>query len=163
MADRVPSAIVTAVAMSLAEQGLELVDLERQAAAVRVTVDRDGGIDLDGITEATRTVKRLLTDNGFLSDDDSLEVSSPGIERPLRTPEHFVRAIGSLVAVRTLPGAPGERRVEGRLDAADESGIVVDGRRLEHHDIERAHTVFEWPATAGRATKGDARRKVAAR
>jgi ribosome maturation factor RimP len=81
----------------------------------------------------------------------TLEVSSPGLERPLRTPRHFVRAIGEVVAVRTVPGHEGERRVQGQIISADENGFVLsgeglgpDGLRYRYEDIERARTVFEW-------------------
>ena len=93
----------------LSEHGFELVDVERQGPVLRVTVDllvgpgdqvdREGGVDLDGITEATRLVNDLLDRNDLVGDTTGLEVSSPGIERPLRTPAHFRRFVGTEVAV----------------------------------------------------------------
>jgi ribosome maturation factor RimP len=74
-------------------------------------------------------------------------VSSPGIERPLRTPEHFTRFVGHEVVGRTVPGTAGERRFEGVLESADDEGVVVAGRRLSYGDIERARTRFVWPAS----------------
>jgi ribosome maturation factor RimP len=128
----------------LAQQGVELVDVDQAGGTLRVTVDRPGGIDLDALTEVTRTVSDLLDRHDPVPGRYTLEVSSPGVERPLRTPEHFRRFVGSSVAVRTVPGAEGERRVEGTLTAADDEGVVVDGRRLAYADIERARTRFEW-------------------
>ncbi|MHB8670861.1 MAG: ribosome maturation factor RimP, partial [Acidimicrobiales bacterium] len=75
-----------------------------------------------------------------------LEVSSPGVERPLRLPEHFARFVGTTVAVKLRASAtPGDgRRLEGVLEAADADAVVVGGRRIAHDDIERARTVFSW-------------------
>ena len=126
--------------------GLELVDVEHTGATLRVFVDRPGGIDLDGVSAATEAVSAAL--DGAEPDPVpgryTLEVSSPGIERALRTPEHFRRALGTPVAVRTCPGVEGDRRVEGVLDAVDDEGVEVAGRRIRYDEIERARTVFEW-------------------
>ncbi len=130
----------------LAAEGFELVDVERQASVLRVTVDLlAGGVDLEGVTAATRIVSDLLDSTDLIGDRTTLEVSSPGIERSLRTPEHFRRFVGTQVAVKTRPGTEGERRVDGVLETADDEGVVVAGRRLSYSDIERAHTVFVWP------------------
>jgi len=84
----------------------------------------------------------------------TLEVSSPGLERPLRTPIHFQRFVGSTVAVKTRPEVEGDRRVEGTLEAADDEGFVVAGRRLAYDDVEKARTVFVWePAERGKRQK----------
>jgi ribosome maturation factor RimP len=86
----------------------------------------------------------------------TLEVSSPGLERHLRTPEHFARAVGETVSVRLRPGAAESRRVRGHLQSADEAGIVlsgpdVPGGRLvvAYDQVERARTVFEWGPSGG--------------
>lgn len=128
----------------LARAGVELVDVELVGATLRIYVDRPGGIDLDAISAATQLVSGLLDDADPMPGRYVLEVSSPGVERPLRTPAQFRRAVGSRVAVRTHPSVDGPRRIEGTLDAADDDGIVVDGRALSYADIERARTVFVW-------------------
>jgi ribosome maturation factor RimP len=140
----------------LSEQGFELIDVERQGGVLRLTVDLlvgpgdqvdlPGGIDLDGITAATRLANDLLDRHDLVGDKTGIEVSSPGIERPLRTPEHFRRFVGTEVAVKAKPAVEGERRLSGILEAADDEGVVVAGRRLTYDDIERARTVFVWPA-----------------
>ena len=143
---------------SLAAAGFELVDVERQASVLRLTVDRaDGGVDLEGVTTATRLISDLLDSTDLIGDRTTLEVSSPGIERSLRTPEHFQRFVGTQVAVKTRPGTEGERRVDGVLETADDEGVVVAGRRLSYADIERAHTVFVWPTGA---KKTQAKKKI---
>ena len=91
--------------------GLELVDVELKAGVLQVTVDRDGGVDLEALTDANRAVSTLLDEIDPIPGRYSLEVSSPGIERPLRTPAQFAKAVGSTVSVKTRPQVPGERRL----------------------------------------------------
>jgi ribosome maturation factor RimP len=129
---------------------VELVDLEYAGGVVRVTVDRAGGVDLEAIARVTREVSRALDRHDPITGRYTLEVSSPGLERKLRTAAQFGRAIGSQVRIKTRPEADGERRVDGTLVAADDDGVLVrvtatgDERRLRYDDIERARTVFEW-------------------
>ena len=149
-----------AVEPPLSQRGFEVVDVERQGNVLRVTVDllvgpdgkvdKPGGIDLEAVTEATRLVNEVLDLHDLVEARTTLEVSSPGIERPLRTPEHFQRFVGTEVAVKVRPGTEGDRRLAGVLEAADDEGVVVAGRRLAYADIERARTVFVWPGS-GRA------------
>ncbi len=144
----------------LAASGLELVDVEHQASVLRITVDRPGGVDLDTISTASRLVSDELDRHDVVPGRYVLEVSSPGVERPLRTPDHFRRFIGTKVAVRTRPGAEGDRRVEGGLESADDGGVVVAGRRLAYAEIDRARTVFEWgPPQAPAKSKAKAGRR----
>ena len=147
------------VGAPLETSGLELVDVEHTGALLRVTVDRPGGVDLDAISDASRLVSEALDRTDVVPGRYVLEVSSPGVERTLRTPEHFRRFVGSTVTVRTRPGTEGDRRVEGELEAADAEGVVVAGRRLAYGEIERARTVFVWEAAAkpGKGGKGKAK------
>ena len=147
----VPGRVRDLVEPPLTADGFEIVDVEHShtpggGGRLRISVDRSGGIDLDAVSEATKRISALLDEHDVVPGTYALEVSSPGIERPLRTPEHFARFVGTTVAVRTNPGVEGERRVEGALEAADDEGVVVAGRRLSYADIERARTVFVWPA-----------------
>ena len=110
-------------------------------------LDRPGGIDLGAITQATRRISNLLDEADIISSAYTLEVSSPGLERNLRTPVHFASAIGREVKIKTRPSVEGERRVDGTLIAADETTCEVrfeDGssRVLQLSDIERAKTHF---------------------
>ncbi|HEX7094630.1 MAG TPA: ribosome maturation factor RimP [Acidimicrobiales bacterium] len=139
------------VAPVCAAQDVELVDVEAHGGVVRVTIDQPGGVDLDTIARVTRVVSRALDEHDPISGRYTLEVSSPGLERPLRTPAHFRRAIGSTVRIKTRPGTEGERRVDGVLRAADDEAVTValaapatGERRVRYDEIERARTVFEW-------------------
>ena len=138
--------------------GLELVDVEQKAGVLQVTVDREGGVDLEALTDANRAVSTVLDELDPIPGRYSLEVSSPGIERPLRTPAHFAKAIGTTVTVKTRPQVPGERRLQGTLVASDDEGfsLAADGSdepvRLAYCDIDRARTVFVW---GGQDTPGN--------
>jgi ribosome maturation factor RimP len=137
------------------QAGLGLYDLELAGAVLRVVVDRptgdpDAGLGLDALTDLTRSISRALDDDDPIAGRFTLEVSSPGLERALRTPAHFAAAVGEVVAVKTIPGLEGERRVRGTLESADDDGIVIadptagGSRRLAYDEVERARTVFEW-------------------
>ncbi|HEX2065161.1 MAG TPA: ribosome maturation factor RimP, partial [Acidimicrobiales bacterium] len=142
-----------AIAPVLADAGLELVDVIFTGGNLRVFVDRAGGVDLDTISEVSARLSRALDHDDPVPGSYTLEVSSPGLERPLRTPDQFRRFVGATVSVKTRPEVDGPRREQGRLEAADEDGIVVvptagpgqgTPRRLAYSEIDRARTVFEW-------------------
>ncbi|MGO9964555.1 MAG: ribosome maturation factor RimP [Acidimicrobiales bacterium] len=149
----------------LQAEGLELVDVETRSGNIVVTVDREGGIDLDTLASVSKAISAAIDREGVgPSGRYELEVSSPGLERRLRRPEHFRRFVGHHVSLRTLPGVDGERRLEGELSSADDKGIVLtapglpDGsRRLPYGDIERAHTVFDWKAALASTASPTAR------
>ena len=150
MADQ--SAVRAAAEPVLSSLGLELVDVEvvgsGRARTVRLTIDRDGGIDLDALAEANGPVSDALDRLDALSGSYTLELSSPGVERPLRRPAEFRRFVGTTVSVKSHDPVSGARRHRGLLVAADDSGIgvEVDGehRRFSYDAIASARTVFEW-------------------
>jgi ribosome maturation factor RimP len=135
----------------VAAADLELVDVELRSGVLLVTVDRAGGVDLQALTDANRAVSGVLDELDPIPGNYTLEVSSPGVERTLRTPAHFVKAVGETVSIKTRPQVPGERRRRGTLRSADEEGFELDvddgGQdlvRLSYSDIDRARTVFVW-------------------
>lgn len=140
------------VAPLLAEAAVDLYDLEFAGGVLRITVDRPGGVDIGVIGSLTRSISRLIDDTDPIPGQFTLEVSSPGLERALRTPEHFARSVGEQVSIKTRAGVPGERRDKGTLVSVDEHGIELapqgaeagETRRLTFDDLERARTVFEW-------------------
>lgn len=165
-----PEALVAAIEPILGSLGLDLYDVELvgtagKSRALRVLVDRpEGGLGLDTITEATRAVSpeldRLADAGGpaaaVLRGQYTLEVSSPGLERPLRRPAHWRAAIGSTASVKATfreKGASGETlRRHGVVLAVDDDGVdlEIDGDRehVAYADIVQARTVFEWGAQA---------------
>ncbi len=142
-------------------RGLELVDVEVHGSELTVFVDREGGVGLDELGEATKEVSSALDRIDPIPGRYTLTVSSPGLERRLRTPAHFARAIGEKVTVRVDAGTADVRRVTGTLQAADESGCTLAGPdvpggevRINYDQMERARTVFEWGPTP-RAAKSE--------
>ncbi|MCK9898587.1 ribosome maturation factor RimP [Parafrankia colletiae] len=113
---------------ALAAEGFDLEDVAVSRAGsrsvVRVAVDREGGIDLDAVAAASRLVSAALDDEaedgagGPLAGPYVLEVTSPGVDRPLLAPRHWRRAVGRVVLVRRSDGGD----VEGRVLSADDEG-----------------------------------------
>jgi len=137
------------VAPLIADADLDLYDLDLNSGVLQVLVDTPGGADIDAISRLARAISRALDEHDPIDGKYTLEVGTPGLERPLRAPAHFASAMGATVKVKTKPGAEGERRIEGTVTAADDTSVTVraaDGteRRLRHDDIERARTTFEW-------------------
>jgi ribosome maturation factor RimP len=135
----------------LEAQGLDLIDVELRGAELTVFVDREGGVNLDQLGEATRAVSAALDEIDPMPGRYTLSVSSPGLERRLRTPAHFARAVGEKVTIRVNAGTAEVRRVTGMLTSADETSCVLEGSdlpdgslRVAYDEIERARTVFEW-------------------
>jgi ribosome maturation factor RimP len=115
-----------------------------------VTVDRAGGVDLDTISQLSERISRRLDLEGYAPGPYALEVTSPGIERVLTRPEHFARAIGQSVKVKTTVDVDGSRSHSGILVEADEEAFVIEaagGRmRLLYADLASARTVADWAA-----------------
>lgn len=132
------------------DAGYDLEDLSVSRAGrrhvVRVMVDADGGIDLDAVADVSRAVSAALdaaeeTGGDIVAGEYQLEVSSPGVDRPLTLPRHWRRNVSRLVKVTVrgataLPGQRGEqpagdRLLTGRVVAADDEGVQLeteDGR-----------------------------------
>jgi ribosome maturation factor RimP len=112
--------------------GLDLESLKVVAAGrrrlLRIVVDADRRPSLDDIAELSRSLSKELDDSGVMGEAAyTLEVSSPGVDRPLTEPRHWRRARGRLVRVPLAPGAPGHRgTVEGRVINAGADGVVLD-------------------------------------
>ena len=128
--------------------GLELVDVswsgQGRRPLLRITVDRDGGVDLDTISAVSEKVSRRLDLEGFEPGRPyQLEVSTPGLERPLRRPRDFRRAVGERVRVRTEA-----ETVEGELRDADDEVLRIalpEGERpVRLADVAAARTVVDW-------------------
>ena len=126
---------------------LEAVDLASagKRRVLRVAIDKDGGVTMDDIADATREVSRVLDETDLMGQQAyTLEVSSPGVDRPLTLPRHWRRNTGRLVKVKLREGEP----TTGRIRATDDSGAVldVDGteRRLEYADVQKAKIQIEF-------------------
>ncbi len=142
--------------------GMELVDLtfrrEGGGKILRVTVDREGGLNLDAIAVLSQRISRRLDAEGFDPGGRySLEVTSPGVERPLKRPEDFTKRIGQKVKVKTNEPVDSSHVHVGALAAADDAVVIVETesgeRRIAHDNIASARTVFEWGPKPKRRAK----------
>jgi ribosome maturation factor RimP len=119
--------------------GLDLESVRAAAAGrrrlLRIVVDADGGPGLDDIANLSRSLSAELDNSGVMGETPyTLEVSSPGVDRPLTAERHWRRAQGRLVRVPLAPGAPGyPDTVLGRVIMARPDGVVLEigGQRLE--------------------------------
>lgn len=149
---------LVAPVVEAAELDLVEVTFHREAGrrVLRVTVDREGGVDLDTISTTAEQISRRLDLEGFAPGPYALEVTSPGIERALRRPVDFRRRVGDRVKVRTTEPIEGARNHAGALVSADAEAIVVatDGgeRRVRYEQIASARIVADWDAELKRSS-----------
>lgn len=140
-----------------AGRGLEVVDIElrhegRSGRVLRVYLDRAGEPDeapgLEELGRVSRELGDLLDVYDVVAGSYTLEVSSPGVNRPLRKPEHFARCVGQRVRVHTVESIDGRRNFLGPLHEAGGDGVVVlqDGREvfIPFGRIVRANVEYEW-------------------
>ena len=125
--DRTRDRLAGVLSESLAAVGLDVEAIELTPAGrrrlLRVAVDKDGGVTLDDIADATKEVSRVLDSSDVMGEQPyTLEVTSPGTDRPLTLPRHWRRNEGRLVKVALTDG----RAVTGRITEADDSRAVVD-------------------------------------
>ncbi|MBE1591231.1 ribosome maturation factor RimP [Nonomuraea angiospora] len=130
-------------------EGLDLEDITVTQAGkrrlLRVIVDRDGGVSLDDVADVSQAVSAALDDDDSMGQAAyTLEVSSPGVDRPLTEPRHWRRAAKRLVKAEMRDGTV----VEGRILAADEAGVDLDvegaARRLDYEDLTRGRVQVEF-------------------
>jgi len=126
---------------------LEAVDLSSagKRRVLRVAIDKDGGVTLDDIAEATREVSRVLDEDDVMGQQAyTLEVSSPGVDRPLTLPRHWRRNAGRLVKVTLHEGDP----VTGRVTSSDDDAAVLDvegdERRVPFTEVKKAKVQIEF-------------------
>ena len=133
---------------ALLAEGLDVEAVELTPAGnrrlLRVAVDKDGGVTLDEVADATRVVSRTLDETDVMGEQPyTLEVSSRGADRPLTLPRHWRRNQGRLVKVVTHDG----RTVVGRIQGSDEQGAVLDVDGHTHHvtyaDVAKARVQVE--------------------
>jgi ribosome maturation factor RimP len=115
-------------AMNMDLEGIRVSRAGRRRV-LRVVVDADGGVSLDDIALASRELSSRLDGAGEMGDDPyTLEVSSPGVDRPLTLPRHWRRNVGRLVVTSPANGDDGDNdeRIEGRITGATESGVMLE-------------------------------------
>ncbi len=122
------------------DAGLELVDVEHRreghGTILRLLMDKPGGVSLDELARASREISDVLdAQPEAVPGSFTLEVSSPGINRPLTRPAHFLAYVGKRVQVRTREPIAGRQSFRGVLAAVDEHGVIVTTDDGQPHTI----------------------------
>ena len=147
--DRTRDQLAGVLSEPLAAVGLDVEAVELTPAGrrrlLRVAVDKDGGVTLDDIADATKQVSRILDTSDVMGEQPyTLEVTSPGTDRPLTLPRHWRRNEGRLVKVMLTDG----RALTGRITSSDDVGAVLDVdetlQELAYDDITRAKVQIEF-------------------
>jgi len=132
--------------------GYELVGIEYIAqgkhSVLRIYIDQDEGITVDDCAEVSHQVSAVLDVEDPVQGVYTLEVSSPGLDRPLFTEAHYVRYLGEQAEIRLRSPLEGRRKFKGRLQAVNDGQveIEVDGEvySINLDNVDKAHLVHEW-------------------
>lgn len=141
------------LALGLDVEAVELTPAGKRRV-LRVAVDKDGGVTMDDVAEATRAVSDTLDASDVMGElPYTLEVTSRGVERPLTLPRHWRRNAGRLVKVTLVEGAT----VTARIGDSDESGVTLDDRAVPYTDIAKAlvQVEFNRPQTTEAAEEAE--------
>ena len=143
-----------AIEPALAGAGFDVEDVAVRAAGkrqlVQVVVDKDGGLTLDDVADATRVVSAALDEADPFQGAYVLEVTSPGVDRPLTHPRHWRRNVGRLVDVRLAGGGRVTGRIQAAGDDAAEVLVQVDEQvRVVYADVARATIEVEFTRAEG--------------
>ncbi|CAM3474883.1 ribosome maturation factor RimP [Stackebrandtia soli] len=161
MSDAVRRRVEAVITPVINDEGYDLEELKVSQAGrrtlVRLLVDRDGGTDLDAIAAVSRAVSKALdaseeADGPFATSTYTLEVSSPGVDRPLTLPRHWRRNIGRLVSVKRDNGT-----VTGRILSADDRGVELQlsggPSRVGYGDLGPGRIQLEFSRPSGTEEK----------
>jgi ribosome maturation factor RimP len=144
-------ALTEVLTQPLSSRGLDLEGVEiskvGRRSLVRVMIDKDGGVTLDDIAEATRFVSAELDSHDLFGEAPyTLEVTSPGVDRPLTSPRHWRRNVDRLVKVKATDGDT----FTGRICAADDRHATIDvagrTREVPYDDVATARIEIEFNA-----------------
>jgi ribosome maturation factor RimP len=147
--DQIRDRLAEVLTAPLAVQGLDLEAVEITPAGrrrlLRIAVDKDGGVSMDDVADATKEVSRVLDDSDVMGEQPyTLEVTSPGTDRPLTLPRHWRRNESRLVKVTATDGTT----LTGRVRGSDEESVTldVDGaeRVLPYRDVAKARVQIEF-------------------
>ena len=134
----------------LEEFGLELWDVEYAKEGkdfyLKIYIFRNGPIDISDCVKVSRAIDPILDEENFISDAYTLEVSSPGLTRPLKRENDFLHSIGRLVELKTYKAIDGAKEFEGILKGYDEESIVVtindNDTRFKREDVAGIKRAF---------------------
>jgi len=118
---------------------------------LRITIDKEDGIDIDDCEKVSRAIDPILDEADPIEQSYRMEVSSPGVEREIRLPEHFAACIGETVILKLFTAFNGKKQIIGRLDGFDEETETIKIFDNEGKDVEikrsavsRANIYFEF-------------------
>ncbi len=111
---------------------------------LRITIDSDEGIDIDDCEKMSRAVDPVLDEHDVIEDAYHLEVSSPGIERDIKTDYHLSFCAGETVLVKLYAPIDGVKQIVGVLGGFDEENITVDSRAIPRKAIAKMNVYFEF-------------------
>jgi ribosome maturation factor RimP len=136
------SDIVRSIALPIVEEaGCELVDVEFVKEGgnwfLRVYIDKPGGVSLEDCERVSQPLNQKIDETDPIPHAYYMEVSSPGLERTLKTPRDFEKAMGQLVEIKLFKAVDGTKRYEGQLDSYDGKQISV---KLESGEIKTFQT-----------------------
>lgn len=141
--------VVAGLAAPIVEQaGCTLWDVEYVKEAgewfLRVYIDREGGVDIDACEAVSRPLSDLLDEADPIQNAYTFEVSSAGLDRPLKKPEHFRSCMGSQVDVKLYRPIEGRKEYTGVLTGYEAGNVTVDDRVFEQKDVAqvRLHVTF---------------------
>lgn len=154
MAKESISDIVWSLAAPVAQEaGCEVVDVEfvKEGTSwfLRVYIDKEGGVTLDDCERVSQPLSKLIDEKDPISHPFYLEVSSPGLERPLKRPRDFEKAVGKTVEIKLFKAVNGLKRYEGTLESYDgeTAALLLDsGETLSFstEQIAKAKTIYKF-------------------
>lgn len=152
MTEEIKDRVKTLIDPILLEQGLELVEMEYRREprgwVLRLYIDKEGGVTLGDCTRVSQEVGRLLDVEDFITNPYVLEVSSPGLTRPLKTERDFRKVKNQCLRVRTFEPIMDRREFKGKLLEVSEQGIEIemDGKRIPipFSKIGKAHLEIDF-------------------
>lgn len=137
-------------------EGMEIVDIDfrhegsRGGRVLRLYLDKEGGPNMDDLSRVSRQLSELLDAQDTIDGAYTLEVSSPGINRPLKKPAHFARFVGKRIRVRTRDLVDGRRSFLGILGQVVEDSVILtqEGKRYQipFSMIEKSNYEHDWSA-----------------
>ena len=150
MKKNVRETVREAIEPTVTELGYRIWDVtyQKQGADyhLEITIDSDDGINIDDCEKVHRAIDPILDEHDFIEGFYYLEVSSPGIEREIRTEEHVLLSIGETVEVKLFAAKDGKKSFVAVIDSYEDGVITftVDGEKtsLPHSEISKMTTVF---------------------
>lgn len=154
MENEIVRCLTEAVKPVVESEGMELVDLqfrrERVGWVVRVFIDKAGGVNLDDCGSVSGQIGHILDVENVIPYSYTLEVSSPGVNRPLKTVEDFIRFQGNLVLIQLSAPIGGRKKWVGTIGPVRDMTIELSPREpvgnleVPFHLVEKAYLEFEW-------------------